>query len=278
MTLFSELREGLVIAADSLRANKLRSALTTLGIVIGIVTVTLMGTALAGLNSAFLKSISAIGTDVFFVAPWAWFSDEPWWKMRNRRPILLADAHALIRQTTLARAATIDASRRMTVRYRDLAATGVTVNGTTEGGAEVGGLVLKEGRFLSAAEVDGARPLCVIGADLAANFFPFDSAIGKKIRLENQPLEIIGVLEKRGKFLGLESLDNQVLLPIAKFVSDFGFRPAVNVRIKVRDLKEMDGPAKRSAVSCAKSAASPPATPTTSPSTSKAPSSAPSSA
>lgn len=92
MNFLSELREGLFIAWDSLRANKLRSALTTLGIVIGIVTVTLMGTALAGLNAAFIKSISAIGTDVFFVAPWQWFSDEPWWKMRNRRPILLADA------------------------------------------------------------------------------------------------------------------------------------------------------------------------------------------
>ena len=89
MNFLSELREGLLIAWDSLRANKLRSALTTLGIVIGIVTVTLMGTALAGLNAAFLKSISAIGTDVFYVAPWQWFSDEPWWKRRNRRPIQL---------------------------------------------------------------------------------------------------------------------------------------------------------------------------------------------
>ena len=241
MNFLSELREGLLIAWDSLRANKLRSALTTLGIVIGIVTVTLMGTALAGLNAAFIKSISAIGTDVFFVAPWQWFSDEPWWKMRNRRPILLADARALIRQTTFARATSIDVNRRMTVRYRDLTATGVTVNGTTEGGAEVGGLVLKEGRFLSAAEVDGGRPVCVIGSDLAANFFPFESPLGKKVRIEGSNLEIIGVLEKRGKFLGMESLDNQVLVPVTKLVSDLiAYRPPVMVRIKVRDLKEMD--------------------------------------
>lgn len=241
MNFLSELREGLLIAWDSLRANKLRSALTTLGIVIGIVTVTLMGTALAGLNIAFIKSISAIGTDVFFVAPWQWLSDEPWWKMRNRRPILLADARALIRQTTFARATSIDANRRMTVRYLDLSATGVTVNGTTEGGAEVGGLVIKEGRFLSASEVDGGRPVCVIGADLAANFFPYESPLGKKIRIEGSNLEVIGVLDKRGKFLGMESLDNQVLVPVTKFVSDLvSFRPPVMVRIKVRDLKEMD--------------------------------------
>ena len=240
MNFLSELREGLFIAWDSLRTNKLRSALTTLGIVIGIVTVTLMGTALAGLNAAFIKSISAIGTDVFFVAPWQWFSDEPWWKMRNRRPILLADARALIRQTTFARATSIDDSRRMTVRYRDLSAGGIDVAGTTEGGAEVGGLVLKEGRFLSTAEVEGSRPVCVIGADIAASFFPYESPLGKRLQVAGQNLEIIGVLEKRGKFLGMASLDNQLLLPITKYVSEIAFRPNVIVRVKVRDLKEMD--------------------------------------
>ena len=240
MNFLSELREGLLIAFDSLRANKLRSALTTLGIVIGIVTVTLMGTALAGLNAAFINSISAIGTDVLYVSPWAWFSDEPWWKRRNRRLIYLTDARALVRELTLARATAIEEGRRYAVRYRDRTASGVTIYGTTEGGAEVGGLVVKEGRFLSAAEVDGARPVCVLGAELAANFFPFESPLGKRMVVAGQNLEVIGVLEKRGKFLGMESLDNQLLLPITKLVSDFGFRPGVIVRVKVRDLKDMD--------------------------------------
>ncbi len=240
MNFLSELREGLLIAWDSLRANKLRSALTTLGIVIGIVTVTLMGTALAGLNAAFLNSISAIGTDVFYVSPWAWFSDEPWWKRRNRRLIYLADARALVRELTYARATAIEEGRRAPVRHGDMIATGVTVYGTTEGGAEVGGLVLKEGRFLSAAEVDGARPVCVLGAELAANFFPYGSALGRRVVVGGQNLEVIGVLEKRGKFLGMESLDNQLLLPITKFVADLGFRPGTFVRVKVRDLKDMD--------------------------------------
>ncbi len=240
MNLLSELREGLLIAWDSLRANKLRSALTTLGIVIGIVTVTLMGTALAGLNAAFIKSISAIGTDVFFVAPWQWLSDEPWWKMRNRRPILLADARALMRQMTIARVATVDAQRRATVHYGNRSATAVTISGNSEGGAEVGGLVLSAGRFLSVSEVEGARPVCIIGSDLAANFFPYESPLGKRIRVDGHNLEVIGVLEKRGKFLGMESLDNQIIVPITKFVSDLTFRPAVIVRIKVGDLKNMD--------------------------------------
>ena len=73
MNLVTELREGLAIAWDAIRANKMRSVLTTLGIVIGIVTVTLMGTAIEGLNRAFLRSISFIGADVLYVSRMDWF-------------------------------------------------------------------------------------------------------------------------------------------------------------------------------------------------------------
>ena len=82
--------------------------------------------------------------------------------------------------------------------------------------------------------------MCVLGADLAENFFPYESPLGKRLVVAGQNLEVVGVLEKRGKFLGMESLDNQLLLPITKLVSDFGFRPGVMVRVKVRDLKQLD--------------------------------------
>ena len=77
MNLFAEIREGFGISWDAIRANKMRSVLTTLGIVIGIVTVTLMGTAIEGLNRAFLKSISALGADVFYVQRYNWFNTYP---------------------------------------------------------------------------------------------------------------------------------------------------------------------------------------------------------
>src|SRR6266436_3800797 len=106
MTLFTEFKEGMAISWSAIRANKLRSVLTTLGIIIGIVTVTLMGTAIEGLNRAFLKSISFIGADVLYVQRFNWFnhSHEEWMKMQKRRPITLPQAEALQRQLTLARA------------------------------------------------------------------------------------------------------------------------------------------------------------------------------
>ena len=97
MNFLTELKEGLSISWGAIRGNKLRSTLTTLGIVIGIVTVTLMGTAIEGLNRAFLKSISFIGTDVLYVQRFNWFNHtyEDWMKMQKRRPITLDQCEAL---------------------------------------------------------------------------------------------------------------------------------------------------------------------------------------
>src|SRR3989442_10581153 len=103
MNLFTELKEGLSISWDAIRANKLRSILTTLGIVIGIVTVTLMGTAIEGLNRAFLRNISFIGADVLYVQRFDWFvhSHDEWLKMQRRREITLTQANALEKQLTM---------------------------------------------------------------------------------------------------------------------------------------------------------------------------------
>src|SRR5947208_13947238 len=97
MNLLTELKEGLGISWSAIRANKLRSALTTLGIIIGILTVTLMGTAIEGLNRAFLKSVSTIGADVLYVGREEWFinSQEAWLKIQKRRYITLTQIQAL---------------------------------------------------------------------------------------------------------------------------------------------------------------------------------------
>src|SRR5258707_14165760 len=94
MNIFTEAKEGLKISWSAIRANKMRSVLTTLGIVIGIVTVTLMGTAIEGLNRSFMQSISVIGADVLFVQRFNWvnFSHEDWMKMMKRREVSPAPA------------------------------------------------------------------------------------------------------------------------------------------------------------------------------------------
>src|SRR3954469_1431711 len=134
MNFVTELREGLGISWSAIRANKMRSVLTTLGIVIGVVTVTLMGTAIEGLNNAFVKSISFIGADVLYVQRSDWFirSHSEWMNMRKRRQITLTQAYALERQLTMASAVAPTAGSDESVKYNKRSASSVNIVGTTE--------------------------------------------------------------------------------------------------------------------------------------------------
>src|ERR1700704_6336659 len=154
MNLLSEFKEGLGISWSAIRANKMRSVLTTLGIVIGIVTVTLMGTAIEGLNRAFLKSISIIGTDVLYVQRFNWLnhSYEDWMKMQKRRPISVAQAEALAKQLTLSRAVAPVADTSQRIQYQRRHSDNVTILGTTDQFLYTGNLSMSEGRFLTPAE------------------------------------------------------------------------------------------------------------------------------
>ena len=239
MRLATEIKEGMGISWMAIRGNKMRTGLTTLGIVIGIVTVTLMQTAIEGLNKAFLKSISAIGTDVLYIERHSWFSDEPWWKVRNRRLITPEQGRLVAQQATLARAVSVESGEFGTVKYNNRSASSVMILGCRAETINVANLTLTEGRFLGANEVDGARPVCVLGAELAANFFPHESPLGKKIRIEGMPYEVVGVLGKIGSLLGLFNFDNRVMIPISRLLSDITHWPDVTITVKVNQISEM---------------------------------------
>lgn len=240
MNLLTELHEGLRVSWAAIRANKLRSGLTTLGIVIGVVTVTLMGTAIEGLNRAFLSSISAMGADVLYISRFSWMDDEEWWRIRNRRVITLDNAHTLARQTTLARAVDCIAEDFRTVKHKDRSASSVQIVGCGAETVVVGNLNVTAGRFLTEQEVDGARPVCVLGAELAANFFPHEPAVGQKIKVGNHSYEVVGVLDKIGKFLGVVNFDNRVMLPITRYLGDLTRWPDVTITVKVRNQSQIE--------------------------------------
>ncbi len=242
MNVFAELVEGLGISWAAIRANKLRSVLTTLGIIIGIVTVTLMGTAIAGLDRAFLRNISTIGADVFYVERFDWFagSHEAYIKMLKRRVITLAQANALRDQLTLARAVVPVTDAETTVRYGKRTSSSVEVLGTTDEYAITSGVGLSQGRFISATEAAGGRPVCVIGSELAAKLFQRAPPVGNRIRVGAASFEVIGVLEKQGSFLGLFSLDNQVIIPLPQFTGSFWNNPDYQIQVKVRELTQLD--------------------------------------
>src|SRR4051794_15056510 len=239
MNLLSEIREGTSISWSALRANKLRAGLTTLGIVIGILTVSLMAMAIQGLNQSFMQSISALGSDVFYLEKFPWERVEEWWKIRNRRDFSIDYGSALMRESRFAQAASVEASWNHPVQYKDRSAASVWTVGNNEQSALVRGLTIREGRFLSESEVSGARPVCVLGAEIAERFFPDESPLGKKIKIKGTTYEVIGVLEKFGKFL-FANMDAQIIVPITRFVSETSRRPYVMLMVKVRDPKLME--------------------------------------
>jgi putative ABC transport system permease protein len=237
----TELREGLAISWSAIRANKLRSVLTTLGIVIGIVTVTLMGTAIEGLNRAFMKSISFIGGDVLYVDRGGWFmhSYEEWRASQKRPALSLGLTDALTEQLTLASAVTPFVSTSEPVKYKKRSSSGVSIDGTTENLMLTMGFTIGQGRFLSAAECDFGRPVCVIGSIVATNLFQNESPLGNKITIGRMPFEVVGVLEKQGGLME-QGIDNQVMIPLRQYLAQFDNSPDLQIQVKVKDIDQLD--------------------------------------
>ena len=242
MNFFTELREGLLISWSAIRANKLRSVLTTLGIVIGIVTVTLMGTAIEGLNRSFMNSVSTIGADVLYVNRYSWFiqSHQEWLNAMKSPAVSFADVDALQNQMTLAAAVAPVATDQVSVKYKKRGSTSVAVTGSTEAFQATSGLNVAEGRFLSAAECDGGRPMCVIGATLATNLFLDKSPLGEKVFVLRRPFEVVGVLEKQGGFSESGGADNGILIPLSQFTRVIDDQPDYTIQVKVKNLDQLD--------------------------------------
>jgi putative ABC transport system permease protein len=238
MNFFTELKEGLAISWSAIRANKMRSILTTLGIVIGIVTVTLMGTAIEGVNHAFLKAVSFIGADVLFVQREDWsapHTETEWHKIQKRRHLTIEQFNALERDLTMASALAPLAFDELPIKYEKRSAGGVQIIGSNEQLLFTGGISIADGRFISAAEAEGGRPVCVIGYAVATNLFVRESPLGKKIMIGQRPFDVVGVLEKQGDMFG--QFDNQAIIPLRQLMSAFlHTRDVEIIEVKVKDV------------------------------------------
>jgi putative ABC transport system permease protein len=241
MHFLTELKEGLLISVRAIRANRMRSVLTTLGIIIGIVSVTLMATAIEGVNGAFDRSAAAFGTDVLYVQRFPWVSNEDWDLMRNRRRLEANYAPRIERQATLSDyVAPVAGTRRRTHRGVESVEDAI-VSGTTYQYMNAAGVTLADGRFFTAEESNGGRPVCAIGASIAETLFPREDPIGKVIRVGGFPYTVLGVMEKQGGMFGAFTSDTRVFIPLLSFESHFGGRRRdVTIQVRVADLKQME--------------------------------------
>jgi putative ABC transport system permease protein len=200
-----------------------------------------MGAAINGLNQAFIRNVSSLGANVFYVSRYKWFNNsyEDWANMRRRPQITLAQAENVARLLTLAQAVAPVASDSDPVKYGTRSADSVQIIGTTEGYLQTSGVDVAAGRFLTAADGQGTQPVCIIGNDVATNLFRGESPLGKRIRIENRSYEVVGVLQKQGMMFD-NSLDNRIVVPLRSFLKDIWSRPNIEIQVKAGSTVQLD--------------------------------------
>ena len=240
-----ETAESLHIALFQIRANKVRSFLTALGVIIGIVAITMMGTAINGIDRGFDKSLAMIGYDVIYVQKSSWNTMGQWWRYRNRADLKTSYTQTINRtiegnpNSNLLVAVPQMSTYRASVKYRDINIEQAFALGTSYRYPLTASGDLSVGRFFTPTESAAGTLVAVIGDDIATGLFGEREPLGKTIQMKNSRFRVIGVFRKQGKFLGLFSFDNQVIMPLGAFEKTFGKKGFVTLRVKIRDQNEV---------------------------------------
>jgi putative ABC transport system permease protein len=235
-----EISESWKIAASQMRSNLTRSTLTALGVIIGIVAVTLMGTAINGIQTGFDKSMAVLGDDVIYVTQWPWARVNDWWNYRDRKKIKTEYAEQLNRMIAATPGSNLivavpASSLLRSVKYAENEASNIFVMGTTSDYILTSTVDCKEGRFFNELESRDGSNVCVIGYDVADALFPNNSPIGRLVLINGQQFKVLGVNSRQGTFLGLFSWDSMVVMPLPAFNKYFSAKSESDVRVKVKD-------------------------------------------
>lgn len=218
----------------------MRSFLATLGIVIGITTVTILQTAIEGINRAFEKSISSVGADVLYVQKFEWFGKEDFEVYRNRRDINMRQYDYFKENIQGAASVSPSTGAMADADYMDYLVQNIFIIGTTDEYQHTTGLNIDEGRFFTRNESEGGWPVCVIGMDVKDAFFRNISPIGKTIHIAGRNFKVIGVNEKMGSMLGLFSMDNRIIIPLNCFFKIFGTKRSITINVKAQSIDALD--------------------------------------
>ncbi|MGB9742682.1 MAG: ABC transporter permease [candidate division WOR-3 bacterium] len=209
------------LAFSTFRTNRLRSFLTTLGIIIGVMTVIAIVSLIQGMNYEVERQIASLGSNVIYLQRVAWGMGRIDWDEISRRPELtLDDALAIARLPVVAQVAPLRSRMISRLSYRNRKATNIEMAGVTPVYATVANYGIETGRFISPDDSMRKRPVCVIGGYIVDNLFPEEEPLGQQLIIEGKAFTIIGTLQRKGSFLG-QTLDNVLLIPLSTFEKSF---------------------------------------------------------
>lgn len=218
--------ESIKLAFNSIRASKLRSILTLLGIAVGLFSIIIVMTAISAIQNSIETTFNSIGTNNFIIQKWpAIQMGNPHRRreLRNRENLTVKQGEKLREITKLPVAIGISIGRGgRTIKFRNEKTNpNVSVAGVTYDYFMARDLKVVEGRNFTRSDDEGNKPYAVIGADIVNALFKNIDPIGQIIKVDNFNLEVIGVFEKKGSILG-QSQDNFVCIPISVFEKYFG--------------------------------------------------------
>lgn len=224
------------IAIDSLRANKLRSFLTLLGIIIGITSIISVISIIEGLDKYWKEKVANFGPNTFVITQFPIVTNpDEYFKMLKRNPeISSAQAEAVRLYCTACDAVGTETHKTVTVKVKGQSIENVDMGGISPNIMEIEGNETELGRNLLDWENEHARFAAYIGWEIAEKLYGGVDPIGKAIQIDDHQYTVIGVGEKKGSVLG-QSRDNYVKIPIATFQKIYGSRRTVNISIRARE-------------------------------------------
>ena len=221
-----DIKESALMALDTLRANKLRSSLTILGVSVGVVTVIFMVSIIQGLNKAFADQIESLGSNTIFVSKFApSFGRPPGPEEIHRKDLTMDDAESLRNEApSIVGVSPIRRMLAATVRYQDKQTDTPIMFGVTPYYEFVQSQYVATGRFVNDIDMQDRSNVVIIGVDVKQALFPFEDPVDKELRIEGNPYRVIGVMEPLGNFFG-QSRDNSIFIPITTFDKYYPDRP-----------------------------------------------------
>ncbi|HET6862848.1 MAG TPA: ABC transporter permease [Pyrinomonadaceae bacterium] len=237
--------EAFRVATASLRANKLRTSLTLMGIVVGVTAVIAVVTIIKGLDKTVAQTFSSQGSTVFTISknPQIIKSREEFVKFNKRKDVTHDDAGAIARLCSVCWRVGIAANAIETVKYADQKAENVRIRGVSPTTMfDIDGVTIDTGRIWTESEGESGQDICVIGPDMLKNLFndaPADRAMGQEIRIAGRPYRIVGVLEPLGSIFGF-SRDNVVYIPYSTYQKAYGARRSLVVFIQVPTPEQLE--------------------------------------
>lgn len=211
------LKESAIMALDTLRINKLRSALTILGVCVGVVTILAMVSIIQGLNRSFSEQIESLGSNTIFISKFEpSFGRQPGQEERQRKELTVEDAETLRNElSTASGVSPIQRELSVTVRREEKQSDTTILIGATPYYEFTHSQYISYGRFIIDSDIRERSNVVVLGHDVVANLFPNgENPLGEEIKIDGRTYRVVGVMGVLGSFFG-QSRDNIVFIPLS---------------------------------------------------------------